>query len=63
MGTLTYGARDEGMNVCGSGRIKFICLNYRDKRRDETHGKREIDNMAESVDCGETANWCISVSL
>jgi len=51
------------MNMCGSGRSKSICLNYRVERRDEIHRKREIDNMAVSVDCGETADWCISVSL
>jgi len=50
------------MHVCGSGRSKSICLNYRDKRRDEIHGKREIDNMAGSMNRGETADWCISVS-
>lgn len=49
--------------MCGSGRSKFICLNYGDERRDEIHGKREIDNVAGSVDCGETVDWCISVSL
>jgi hypothetical protein len=51
------------MSMCGSGRSKSICLNYRDERRNEMHGKREIDNMAGSVDCGETADRCISVSL
>lgn len=39
--------------MCGSGRSKFICLNYTDERRDEVHEKREVDNIAGSVACAE----------
>jgi hypothetical protein len=38
-------------------------LELQERKGDEIHGKREIDNIAGCVDCGETADWCISVSL